>query len=268
MSGGRSKQGGFGTLGVLVALAAGVPMLAIAAVMVFVVAAAPANLRDAGQDRPWQDYGDGFVGQYSLVGSVFVDLGSAGSAWGGHGNGAIPADELCTPTWDATEALRCDAADALEALNTAFRTDFGRNLALTDTYRSFARQQQMRAYWCGRGQCHMAATPGTSNHGWAVAIDFGGGINAYFSPEYEWMKTNAWRFGYFHPTWAEPGHGDYRLPEPWHWQYLPATTSLWRDGLGDLVLDPVTGMLRDPDGQFYDPNTGRPLDPTNPVGAI
>ena len=39
------------------------------------------------------------------------------------------------------------------------------------------------------------------------------------------MKTNAGRHGIFHPTWAEPGHPDYTKPEPWHWQFVPASQS-------------------------------------------
>ena len=36
-----------------------------------------------------------------------------------------------------------------------------------------------------------AAAPGTSNHGWALAVDLGGGINGFGSPEHEWMRANA-----------------------------------------------------------------------------
>lgn len=39
------------------------------------------------------------------------------------------------------------------------------------SYRPFDRQVAMKNYWCGLGNCANAATPGTSNHGWGVAVD-------------------------------------------------------------------------------------------------
>ncbi len=36
------------------------------------------------------------------------------------------------------------------------------------------------------------------------------------------MKANGYRYGFFHPTWAEPNSPDYSKAEPWHWQYVPA----------------------------------------------
>jgi hypothetical protein len=58
--------------------------------------------------------------------------------------------------------------------------------------------------------------PGTSNHGWGLAVDLCGGIQTYNTPQYAWMVANAGRFGYLHPTWADPGNG---REEPWHWEY-------------------------------------------------
>ena len=51
----------------------------------------------------------------------------------------------------------------------------------------------------------LAAVPGTSNHGWGLAVDLCGGIQNFGTPHYTWMKANAGRFGFLHPDWAEPG---------------------------------------------------------------
>lgn len=39
------------------------------------------------------------------------------------------------------------------------------------TYREYAAQLMARNYWCSRGNCGNAAVPGTSNHGWGLAVD-------------------------------------------------------------------------------------------------
>ena len=58
--------------------------------------------------------------------------------------------------------------------------------------------------------------PGTSNHGWALAVDLCGGINIFGTPQWTWMTQNAGRFGFVQPDWAGP-RGE--KPEPWHWEY-------------------------------------------------
>jgi hypothetical protein len=158
---------------------------------------------------------------YDPDGSTFVDLGGSGNAWGGYSNGRIPASELCALAMKPSLSARCDAADALARLSEAFAAEFGTPIMVTDAYRDYDGQVAAKASWCARGACNMAATPGTSNHGWALAFDLGGGINSYDTAAYAWMKNHGSEFGFFHPTWAEPGHADYAKSEPWHWQYLP-----------------------------------------------
>jgi LAS superfamily LD-carboxypeptidase LdcB len=62
----------------------------------------------------------------------------------------------------------------------------------------------------------LAAVPGTSNHGWALAVDLCGGIHIAGTPQWTWMTANAGRFGFVQPDWARPGA---EKPEPWHWEY-------------------------------------------------
>jgi LAS superfamily LD-carboxypeptidase LdcB len=60
----------------------------------------------------------------------------------------------------------------------------------------------------------LAAVPGTSNHGWGLAVDLGCGVQSSRSAQYRWMIANAGRFGWVHPSWAF--HDPF---EPWHWEF-------------------------------------------------
>jgi cell wall-associated NlpC family hydrolase len=131
-------------------------------------------------------------------------------AWGGYPNGLIPPSALC-PIGVASHSLRCDAAAAYKAMSTAFTGAFGAPICITDSYRTYS--SQVRLY--GEKPA-LAAVPGTSNHGWGLAVDLCGGIETFGTAQYAWMKANAGRFGFLHPDWAEPGRG---REEPWHWEY-------------------------------------------------
>ena len=131
-------------------------------------------------------------------------------AWGGWANGQIPAEALCE-IGVAKHALRCDAAASYRQLSTAYEAAFGTPMCITDSYRSLG--AQVAAFYAKPA---LAAVPGTSNHGWALAVDLCGGINVAGTPQWTWMTQNAGRFGFVQPTWAGPGG---EKPEPWHWEY-------------------------------------------------
>jgi LAS superfamily LD-carboxypeptidase LdcB len=128
-----------------------------------------------------------------------------------YGNGRIPSNVLCELSWAGGEQLRCDAAAALEDLNGAYRSAFGRNLDLTDGYRSYADQLTVAAT---KGA--LAAVPGTSNHGLGQAVDLSGGIESFGTAEHAWMVDNAGQYGWKLPGWAQAGGSK---PEAWHWEY-------------------------------------------------
>ncbi|WP_460405522.1 D-alanyl-D-alanine carboxypeptidase family protein, partial [Actinophytocola sediminis] len=136
--------------------------------------------------------------------------GEAPGAWGGYPNGFFPRTALC-PVGVGEHVLRCDAAAALGQLRQAFTAAFGRPLCVTDSYRTFA--EQVRLYGAKPA---LAAIPGTSNHGWALAVDLCGGIQSFGSAHYSWMLANAPRFGWSNPLWARQGNG---REEPWHWEF-------------------------------------------------
>jgi peptidoglycan DL-endopeptidase CwlO len=136
--------------------------------------------------------------------------GEIDPSWGGYSNGQIPRDALCE-LGVYRHALRCDAAASYALMSEAFEAAFGNRLCITDSYRSF--DSQVSAF---ARKPALAAVPGTSNHGWALAVDLCGGVHLAGSPEWNWMWANAGRFGFVQPSWAAPGG---EKPEPWHWEY-------------------------------------------------
>jgi hypothetical protein len=138
---------------------------------------------------------------------------SAGS-WGDYSNGMIPASALC-PLTAAGQLLRCDAANAWNAMSAAYRTATGSPICITDSYRTLAVQVALRAE-----KPALAAIPGTSNHGWALAVDLceaGRTGMGFTTPTFRWLEANAAGFGWVLPAWADPGRGQ---EEPWHWEYI------------------------------------------------
>ena len=146
--------------------------------------------------------------------ALVANTSSGGSAqWGGYENGRIPANALCPVPTEPVLLLECNASVAFDSMNTAFRAAFGQDIGITDGYRSFDQQVACRAE---KGS--LCADPGTSNHGWAKAVDIGAccGVNTGTGPAFNWLTSNAGRFGWVHPGWAQPGGSK---PEPWHWEF-------------------------------------------------
>ncbi|MFC7575861.1 D-alanyl-D-alanine carboxypeptidase family protein [Klenkia terrae] len=109
------------------------------------------------------------------------------------------------------QLLRCDAAAAYTALSQAYQRAFGTPLCITDSYRSFGAQQDAHSRKPG-----ITAIPGTSNHGWGLAVDLCGGVNGFGTAQHQWMATYAGHFGWVHPDWAQATGEN---PEPWHWEF-------------------------------------------------
>lgn len=131
--------------------------------------------------------------------------------WGGYDNGKIDVKELCPAPWQKEESLRCDAMDNLGALNTEFKKAFGADISITDSYRDYDEQVATK-----KAKGNLAAKPGTSKHGWALALDLGSNINSYTSKQHQWMRDNAGKYGWILPEWAQQNGSK---PEPWHWEY-------------------------------------------------
>lgn len=166
---------------------------------------------------------DRYVEQVLEVAAGYADIAAGGGqpqsapgAWGGHANGRIPAEALCPIDTAGRHRLRCDAATAFIQLDAAYQARFGIAITVTDAYRDYGDQAALKQSWCYRGRCEMAATPGRSNHGWGLALDLGGGINDFDTPQHAWMQLNAPAYGWHHPPWARESGG---REEPWHWEY-------------------------------------------------
>jgi hypothetical protein len=129
-------------------------------------------------------------------------------------NGALPAQDLCT-LWDPKHRLRADAAVALARLNIAYQQRFGHRICLTDSYRSLSEQRSLKAIKPG-----LAATPGTSEHGWGLAVDLCDGVNSSASATYKWLRDNGPSYGWGNPDWARVGGSGPN--EPWHWEFTPS----------------------------------------------
>ncbi len=121
-----------------------------------------------------------------------------------HGNGTIPASALSTVA-GTSHSLWEPAARSLEALRSAAAGD-GVTVGITDSYRTYGTQVDLVRSKGLYSQGGLAATPGTSMHGWGVAVDL-----QLDSTAQAWMRRNAGRFGYVENV----------SREPWHWQYVP-----------------------------------------------
>jgi len=126
-------------------------------------------------------------------------------------NGRWPAAALCGLYAAPGQSLRRAAALSFNAMSIAYQRQTGSALCVTDSYRSYAEQVAVK-----RSLPRLAARPGTSEHGFGLAVDLCGGVQSFGTPAYLWMKRHAALYRWFHPGWAEPRGG---MPEPWHWEF-------------------------------------------------
>lgn len=134
-------------------------------------------------------------------------------------NGQLALSELCD-LWVPGEQLRADAAVALAALNEHYKSEFGRDICLSDSYRSLSRQ-----YATKRSRGYLAATPGTSMHGWGIAVDLC--RDSSHGASKAWLDTNAEIYGWDNPAWAKGSKY-----EPWHWEFTSAAEKYYNQMWG------------------------------------
>ncbi|HLS74192.1 MAG TPA: M15 family metallopeptidase [Actinomycetaceae bacterium] len=132
------------------------------------------------------------------VDGVPVDLAA-------YGNGRIPREAL-ELVGTTGHRLWAPAAQSFEKLLTAAAAD-GVAIGVTDSYRSYDVQVDVVRRKGLYSQGGLGAKPGTSQHGWGMAVDLD--LNA---PAQAWMRTNAARFGFVEDT----------PREPWHWAFQPS----------------------------------------------
>lgn len=135
-------------------------------------------------------------------------------------NGRLPESLLVAIPWDKEKTLIAAPAVAdLTRLNNAFKKEFGKNLDIDLAYRTLDTQ---KFYYSELGP-YIAAKPGTSNHGWGLAIDLPESYNYSFNGKYyKWLKVNSKKYNWVHRKNLE----QYRAngtknpyAEAWHFEY-------------------------------------------------
>jgi D-alanyl-D-alanine carboxypeptidase len=139
----------------------------------------------------------------STSGSGSLDVPEALRAYG---NGQIPK-ELLTPIGIGQHRLWSVAAQSFTAMRSAAAAD-GVDIGVTDSYRSYDQQVELaerKGLWKDGGY---AAVPGTSPHGWGLALDLDVDPNGL-----AWVRANGATYGFVETT----------PREPWHWEYRGTT---------------------------------------------
>jgi hypothetical protein len=121
-----------------------------------------------------------------------------------YGNGTIPASALAE-IGVGDHRLWAPAASAFRQMRAAAAAD-GVDIGVTDSYRSLASQQRLAEQKGLYSEGGLAATPGTSNHGWGMALDLD-----LDDQGQAWMRANGTRFGFVEDV----------PREPWHWTFRP-----------------------------------------------
>lgn len=129
--------------------------------------------------------------------------------------------------------LRADAAESWGRVRAAVGLDL-RPTSYADTYRPFEVQERIfrerytTAYvtgidprlwlgmvWWRKPVYAAAAVPGTSNHGWGLAIDVTG-LGGFSGATYARLAGAAGPHGWNNTAGRQ-------IAEPWHWEYAPST---------------------------------------------
>ncbi len=117
-------------------------------------------------------------------------------------NGRL-ADGNLAPIGIGSHRLAPAAADAFRRMRAA-AASAGVEIGATGAYRDYAGQVDLARRKGLYSNGGLAAVPGTSQHGWGLAIDVD--VNA---DGQAWLRANASRFGFFEDV----------PREPWHWEY-------------------------------------------------
>lgn len=124
----------------------------------------------------------------------------------GYGNGRIPESALA-PLTGSSERMWAPAAQHLNDL-LADAKKAGVSVTVTDGYRNYDDQVALANNKGLYSQGGLAAAPGTSEHGWGLAVDLG--LDA---TSQAWMRQHAKEYGFV----------DNVPREPWHWQFAPTS---------------------------------------------
>lgn len=143
----------------------------------------------------------------------------------GYSNGQLPDELLCTIPWAPEDRILCAALPNLTRMSEAFKAEFGTDIPILDGYRPLSEQITVH-----HRDPNWTAIPGTSNHGWGLAVDLGWDtFREWEAPEVKWMLENGYKFGWRLPQALSQ---DSDRPEPWHYEF---GTSYSGDDSADFV---------------------------------
>ncbi len=127
--------------------------------------------------------------------------------------------------------IRAIAKPSMDAMAYEFSEYFGEPLVAISGFRSAEYQQRL---W-DLGRCDdgvFCAKPGQSEHQLGLAVDYFDAVspemyvtNARYRKFYEWMKENAYRYGWTQSYKHGPKIDGYEI-EPWHWRYIGVEKAL------------------------------------------
>jgi len=121
------------------------------------------------------------------------------------GNGRLTSDML-TPISQPGHRLAPFAAQDWGSLVQAAAAD-GVAIKITDSYRNFDQQVDLASRKGLYSEGGLAAVPGTSQHGWGMAVD----VNVDDDPRVkEWLNNNGHKFGWVSDVAREPWHYEWR----------------------------------------------------------
>ena len=142
-------------------------------------------------------------------------------------NGRIPSDLLARSKLGGVNkpVMLAEILPGYDNLAIAFAAKFPGNQIGAWGYRTYERQLSIRIE-----KPKLSAKPGTSNHGWGMAIDMHYFTNAgkrmslsFTGAKFQWLETNAKQYGWFHPSWAKKNgpnkKSNSKKEEPWHWEW-------------------------------------------------
>ncbi len=121
-----------------------------------------------------------------------------------YGNGKVPPAAL-QQIGNTGHRLWAPAATKFEQLLAAAAAD-GVTIGINDSYRTYERQVELVGELGLYPEGGLAAVPGTSRHGWGMAVDL-----RLDGEALQWMRANAERFGFVEDT----------PRETWHWAFYP-----------------------------------------------
>jgi len=125
---------------------------------------------------------------------------------------SCPADRRCERPDTGGHHLTSAIARAWWALDQRFRQ---RSPGTALHHRLLPKPRAAQALHAAKPE--LAATPGTSNHGWATALDLCGEVESVDTDEHRWLTGNGASLGWVKPSWAQR-YGS--KPEPWRWAFV------------------------------------------------